>query len=163
MTTIAYAAEIKTIASDRRVTLNYHQIHWIDSPKIIKKGDFILAFSGDLYGITKFKNHLTEVDHFDDKYRLVEFFNDNVDDSVEFMAIDTKNPFEIILLATEPNGGDPGGIFLDISERGIHALGSGYAYALGAMSAGMTPEEAIEIASMFDNKTGGGIDVIRFE
>lgn len=39
------------------------------------------------------------------------------------------------------------------------AIGSGADYAMGAMARGATPEEAVEIASRYDEHTGGGIDV----
>lgn len=39
------------------------------------------------------------------------------------------------------------------------AVGSGSDYAMGALAMGATPERAIEIASQFDEATGGGIDV----
>lgn len=40
------------------------------------------------------------------------------------------------------------------------AIGSGSDYAMGAMAAGATAEQAIEIASRFDKDTGGGIDTM---
>jgi hypothetical protein len=45
----------------------------------------------------------------------------------------------------------------------IVAVGSGSAYALGAMAAGANAKQAIEIASRYDGATGGGIDVVCFE
>lgn len=43
---------------------------------------------------------------------------------------------------------------------GMYALGSGSEYALGAMAAGASPEEAVRIAMKFDTKTGGDITVV---
>jgi hypothetical protein len=44
-------------------------------------------------------------------------------------------------------------------ECGIYAHGSGYAFAIGAMHAGCTPDEAVKIASKVDAYTGGGVKV----
>lgn len=40
------------------------------------------------------------------------------------------------------------------------AIGSGSDYAMGAMAAGATAAEAVEIAARFDKDTGGGVDSI---
>lgn len=42
------------------------------------------------------------------------------------------------------------------------AIGSGCDYALGAMEAGATAQEAVRIASRLDNQCGMGVDVVRF-
>lgn len=41
------------------------------------------------------------------------------------------------------------------------AVGSGGPYALGAMAAGKSAKEAVEIAARFDNMTGHGVDVVQ--
>lgn len=43
------------------------------------------------------------------------------------------------------------------------AIGSGAEYALAALAMGATAEQAVEIASRFDNCCGLGVDVMRFE
>jgi ATP-dependent HslUV protease subunit HslV len=42
----------------------------------------------------------------------------------------------------------------------IYALGTGYQLAMGAMAAGATAEQAVEIAARFDTHTGGPITVL---
>lgn len=42
----------------------------------------------------------------------------------------------------------------------IFAIGSGSAYALGAMQAGASATDAVAIASMFDNFSGQGVDTL---
>lgn len=42
----------------------------------------------------------------------------------------------------------------------MHAIGTGADLAIGAMRAGRTPQEAIEIAALHDTKTGGDIQVV---
>lgn len=43
------------------------------------------------------------------------------------------------------------------------AIGSGADYALGAMYAGKSAKEAVEIASQLDTGTGLGVDVVTFD
>lgn len=43
------------------------------------------------------------------------------------------------------------------NTTGTYAIGSGYAFALGAMDMGATPREAIEVAATRDPNTGGKI------
>jgi len=45
-------------------------------------------------------------------------------------------------------------------EALLYALGSGADYALGAMSIGADARRAVEVASQWDNSTGGGVDVL---
>jgi ATP-dependent protease HslVU (ClpYQ) peptidase subunit len=49
----------------------------------------------------------------------------------------------------------------NVMEEGKWALGSGGDFALGAMHAGATAEQAIEIASRLDVYTGMGVDAIQ--
>jgi ATP-dependent protease HslVU (ClpYQ) peptidase subunit len=42
----------------------------------------------------------------------------------------------------------------------FYAIGSGSEYAMGAMEAGKTPQEAIKVASKFDSSTGKGFTVL---
>ena len=48
-------------------------------------------------------------------------------------------------------------------EANIYAHGSGYAFAVGAMSAGATPGDAVRIASKHDAYSGGGVVVWKSE
>jgi len=62
----------------------------------------------------------------------------------------------------------PGGRLLYWDGQGMlhcraemYAVGSGAKFALGAMHAGATPEEAVRAAMAFDCFTGGDIEVLR--
>lgn len=54
------------------------------------------------------------------------------------------------------------GLWLRISRK-QWAIGSGADYALGAMAAGATAREAVEIASRLDSGTGMGVDILGLE
>jgi ATP-dependent protease HslVU (ClpYQ) peptidase subunit len=47
-------------------------------------------------------------------------------------------------------------------EKLPFVMGSGGNYAAGALAAGATPQEAVEIASRFDPSTGFGMDVLKY-
>ena len=51
--------------------------------------------------------------------------------------------------------------YMSLPCKGVYAMGSGGQLALGAMSAGASPEEAIRIASKHDAYTGHGVQVWR--
>lgn len=64
----------------------------------------------------------------------------------------------------------PSGIFLYNANGSRYlvkdeflAIGSGGAYAMGAMALGATPMEAVAIAARFDPNTGGTIEVMQLE
>jgi ATP-dependent protease HslVU (ClpYQ) peptidase subunit len=46
-------------------------------------------------------------------------------------------------------------------EEGFYGIGSGGAYAVGALYAGSTPEDAIRTAMKFDVNTGGNIQIMK--
>lgn len=48
-----------------------------------------------------------------------------------------------------------------MSDTGIYGVGTGSHYAIGAVAAGASPEEAVKIASKFDVNTGGKIQVVK--
>lgn len=48
-------------------------------------------------------------------------------------------------------------------NHSMHAIGSGSEFALGALAMGATAERAVEVASMLDVYSGGGVDVLRLE
>ncbi len=57
--------------------------------------------------------------------------------------------------------------FIVVDQDGINdlhmpffAMGSGGAYAKGALASGCTPQEAVEIAARFDHFTGGAIETM---
>ena len=50
--------------------------------------------------------------------------------------------------------------YLDYSENNIFATGSGAEYALGAMRAGASAEQAVLIANEFDTHCGMGVDTL---
>lgn len=52
------------------------------------------------------------------------------------------------------------GLFMPCSRR-YHAVGSGRDYALAAMALGRTAQQAVELASTFDNGTGGEVLVVK--
>lgn len=49
------------------------------------------------------------------------------------------------------------------TENGLYSIGSGSSYALGALMAGASPGEAVEIARHYDIYTGGNVSLARCE
>ena len=55
---------------------------------------------------------------------------------------------------------DGDGCRLDVT-RSFYAIGSGAHFALGALHRGRTAEEAVRVAEVFDQYTGGPVEVVR--
>jgi len=163
MTTIAYSARIRKIASDRQVTQSGYYFGDTPHPKFLEVGRFIFCFAGSLDGIDHLRERLSEVEDFVDFRSVVNFFKENYEEGshVEVFVIDRENPSKIGVCSTDPDGTNPGGSITDI-KNGYFTLGSGSKIALGAMAAGADPREAVLIASDYDTHTGGSIDVLSF-
>lgn len=56
---------------------------------------------------------------------------------------------------------DAQGVVLNIKKGDFWAIGSGAHFALGAMAAGATPEEAVKIAARYDTGTNDTVEVVR--
>lgn len=81
-------------------------------------------------------------------------YKTEVQEHLSFNAIAITSCGRVIYI--DSNDGD-NYIHLNVIDADFHAIGSGCQFALGAMSSGATPEEAVMIASKFDNNTGGKI------
>lgn len=87
---------------------------------------------------------------------LCDFLNGTSD------ALDVnEDGFEALILHPDGNVESMNGKGRRFSQSGLAAVGSGAAVALGAMTAGASPVEAIEIARRLDAYTGGKITEIR--
>lgn len=70
----------------------------------------------------------------------------------------------LILVAVNGRCFELSGDFSVVREgSGRYAIGSGQAYALGALTAGATPIEAVKIAASFDAFTGGKVQSASFK
>ncbi len=56
---------------------------------------------------------------------------------------------------------DAQGVTLSIKPGDFWAIGSGAPFALGAMAAGATPEQAVKIAARYDTGTNDTVEVVR--
>lgn len=134
MTTIA--TDGKSMAADRLVTSDT-AIHGVTT-KIVQLDDgTIIGHTGNAYQfesfVTWYKMHRPE-------------------------PFDCRDDMEALVLT-------PDGVIRCYDQYGRsyvadapQATGSGCRVAIGAMAAGATPAEAVEIASRYDTKTGGGVD-----
>lgn len=146
MTTLAYSLQHRMLAADRQVTGNGVIVG--QATKIVKVGGLV----GGICGATA----LCE--------RFLSWFRKGcIGDPPEMMVEGVSEKHDgigVIFL------GDLAVEFLSIGIQTTHnnyfAYGSGHEVALGLLSAGHSPIEAIEHASKLDIYTGQGIDVLRF-
>lgn len=77
--------------------------------------------------------------------------------------VDPEAAAELVILSEDGLWTFTAGPYPVKVEDPFFAVGSGSEYALGALAMGATAEQAVEIASRFDNCCGLGVDVMRFE
>ena len=135
-----------------------------DMVKVITNGNFIIGTAGDVRAIQVILHSWKPPSLISkDKDNLFSFIINKVVPSLKQLLVDngildskpSDKEFELyILLAIN------GSIFeidselsVSRSNAGYYAIGTGGDYALGALYAGATPEQAIAIAALNDSKT----------
>lgn len=142
MTIIAYKDGI--IASDSKATLN--GMHFFNAKKIVKAKDgTVSGGAGSMTWVVEFNDWILS-----GRKRPWSNFIDN-------MAAIYIDPHGVIRLVS------PGGIIEANLLNGCIAIGSGRDFAMGAMDAGVSAEEAVKIAIIRDNECGGPVQSERFE
>lgn len=133
-----------TLAADRRATMGGHTF---PITKIFRIRDVLVGFSGAADRIGSFR-------------RWVEFGCDDrsyppnpENDCVVMVMLHRDGRIE--RYEDQP--------FPIVVEDTVHATGSGRDYARAAMHLGCDAQKAVEVACLFDENCGNGIDVLRFE
>lgn len=143
MTTIAFDG--KTLASDRKMANRYNV------QKIFKVPQGWAAGCGDYDSIVEVVNWLVEGS---DRNNLPELDgrNNRGDTPADIIVVSPQGKVQWL---TWPylRG-------IKLTEKKV-AYGSGSDFALGAMAAGATAKQAVEIACRFDPYTGQGIDAVQ--
>lgn len=69
-----------------------------------------------------------------------------------------------VLIAVDGEVGELGGDFSFVQdETGVYGVGSGSAYALGALGAGASPKQAVQIAGFFDLYTNQDVRTLKIK
>ena len=147
MTTIAYDAKTGIIASDSQETGDGGQKY--NCQKLFLSRDYIIATAGGSYAGMIF----------------VRWFDDwtagepDWDDHPDLINLGWEEDFECLVVRSSGACYTVNRLFVPIeqTDNPIVTLGSGGAAARGAMMAGSTPREAVEIAKQIDTYTGGDI------
>lgn len=154
MTTIVYSRKHGQLAADSQITAGT-KIAGV-SPKIKDFGKFLVGVAGDFHVLKQI---------LDNKYKsvrqLLEYINS--------FTTDQEQGFTCIVIDKGSKKEDPlvylgGGSKFPMvqAEWSIYyTLGTGSEIALGALYAGASPVEAIEIAAQIDTGTNSMIDVIK--
>lgn len=139
MTTIA--TDGREIAADGMVTGDGLK-HMLDCPKVHRlKNGSVAALAGVTFAINE----------------ALEFLNGERD------CIDLGDEFEALILYADGRCECMDGKGRRYWQSVPCASGSGGGIALGAMAAGASPGEAVEIAARYDTSTGGRVVVLRPE
>ena len=150
MTTIAFSRRDGMIAADSRNTDSSGATFSVRKIEKLENGRYFLG-SGHLYTIG-LAREWAETD-FDEEYRP-EFgvmFCDQAED-FRFSCLVISEDGRIVILLDDEMQPQP------VTDD-LLAIGSGAAYAIGAMAAGLSPEEAVGIAIQYDGNSGGPVQV----
>lgn len=142
MTVIAWDG--RSLAADKRMSVGCHVN---TTTKIFRAGRYIIGFTGSAKYMGAFRQWLA------DGERTAEFPQSPPDDSIHALAVrddGTIWKFE----------GTPFPICI---EDSVASAGSGRDYARAAMYLGKTAKEAVEIACLFDENCGNGVDVLMLD
>ena len=135
MTTVVYKDGI--LASDGRSTFN-DSIEYENAQKIFKVKDGWIGFAGTFCHCQVLLNHLKD----DGVY---------IRDDSDIYAIFVNHKRQVFSIEIYQNAV----CYVRVSD--VYAVGSGAMYALGAMSAGATAQQAIKIASKYDIGTNNRV------
>lgn len=152
------------VLGDSRVVGDSKIYSHTDMVKVVTNGNFIIGAAGDVRALQVILHTWKPpVAVAKDKDNLFQFMISKVVPSLkkqlnDYGLLDTKSPdkdFELYVLIAYN-----GSIFeidsdfaVSRSESGYYGIGTGGDYALGALYAGATPEQAASIAALNDSKT----------
>jgi len=149
MTTIAYDCESGTVAADSQET--GYDGGKFNCKKLFKVNGATIATAGGTYAGMAFVNW------FDDWEGEPDWA-----DHPDFINLDLEEDFECLVIREDKSCFTVNRLFVPEEQAGNRfiTLGSGGAAARGAMMAGATPKEAVEIAKKIDSYTGGKVQVL---
>ena len=149
MTTIAYDFELGIVAADSQET-GYNGEKF-NCKKLFRVENLIVATAGGTYAGMAFVNWLEEWDGEPD-------WTDHPD----FTNLDLEEDFECLVIREDKSCFTVNRLFVPVDQSGNRfiTLGSGGSAARGAMMAGATPKEAVEIAKKIDSYTGGKVQIL---
>ena len=153
MTTIAYDARLGVVAADSQET--GYGGEKFNCQKLFRSGDVIIATAGGTYAGMAFVNWFNDWDDGDPDW----------DDHPDLTNLDLEEDFDCLVIRKNKTCFTVNRLFVPVDQVGNRyvTLGSGGSAARGAMMAGATPKEAVEIAKKIDSFTGGKVQVFKHE
>jgi 20S proteasome alpha/beta subunit len=153
-----------TFAADTRVSGMYTNDGWVN--KVVRNGRFGFAAAGYLRAIQVMEYAKLPDIPAGDGVTIDRFVTVELIPAILSAFADAKTPEEtlqqsVILVAVAGRAYE---VTYDgawtRSPLGFLAVGSGYAFALGALANGASPKKAVETASVFDTGTNGDVRIV---
>jgi ATP-dependent protease HslVU (ClpYQ) peptidase subunit len=145
MTTVAYTKGV--LAFDSKASSGGQHAGWVMKGK--KTNKYLIAACGSCEDIQAFMDWMESGGKQEDK----KTYGLDRDVDINALVIDKKTrvyQYE-------------GRLYPYVIEADIHALGSGREYAIGAMAAGSSAQQAVRIASKYDSGTGGAVKTLYWD
>lgn len=148
MTTIAYDAKAGVVAADSQETSGGGEKY--NCQKLFEIGEHVIATAGGTYAGMAFVNWFKEWTDQDPDWS-------DWNERPDFVNLDYEEDFECLVIQPDRKCYTVNRLFVPVYQSGNRfiTLGSGGSAARGAMLAGATPREAIDIAKKIDTYTGG--------
>lgn len=148
MTTILWGKKEQTIVADKQCMYGNGRVGTVT--KLYRLGGLVLGYSGSTNEFNSFREEFLRLEC----------------PSIDILSYKTKSiPKSTVLIIT--NLGEcyemNNKTLPDLIEDNYHAIGTGKAYALGAVYAGATLEQAVKIAGKLDTYTGITLQKIKIK
>ena len=158
MTTIVYDPNVRVLASDSRMTNESPGGDLrvsVSDDKIRHLYDAVLGFAGSAAYSARIIRDLTQRFQDEGGGSFYTFAVNQIDIWDRYIR-ESNNGISVLMFHENYHIGcelHVGGVMMPINVKEIHGIGTGAPFAMGALAAGATVEQAIKIASRFDLQT----------
>jgi ATP-dependent protease HslVU (ClpYQ) peptidase subunit len=155
------------VAADSQTTDRERPFYHPDIKKIIEVGNYVIAGAGQSSLIDIYQGGYSPVEMTEGfTGNIYQFITSKFIPELRQLHVDSgyvakkTNDFEFIVGYKNKLFYIASDYSVLKSKDGFYAVGSGYAYGLGALATGINIKQAIKIASRFDVNTGGAIQLV---
>jgi ATP-dependent protease HslVU (ClpYQ) peptidase subunit len=156
------------IVADSQITDNERYYSHPDVKKIVKVGDYVIAGAGTSALVDVFQTDVQlPAVTVDTTTGLFKFLYSTFIPELRRLHAECgytpkeSDGFEFLLGVKNQLFYIAGDYSIIRSDIGIYGLGTGSNYAIGAVSAGASPKEAVKIATKLDVNSGGYIQIVK--
>lgn len=156
------------MVADSQVTDNERPFFHPDVKKIVQVGEYTIGGAGTSALVDVVQSEITLPKSSEiDKIGFYKFLVGRISPAIRRLHEDSgytpkeSEGFEFIIGVRNQLFYMAGDYSIIRSNNGIYAIGTGAAYAVGAVAAGASPKQAVNIAIEFDVNSGGNLQIVK--